>query len=104
MEWMIVGVILAVVLALLPAIKNWVQTVHCPKCGSWFTLKFVRFDVTDKVTGRDKDRMGWHSGIRGGFRTNHTSEQPFIREFGKARYLCAKCNLYLTIETHRDKR
>jgi hypothetical protein len=101
---MIWGIVICVALSLLPALLNWIKTVHCPKCGSWFTLQYVRFDVTDKVTGRDKNRLGWRPGFRGGFSTGHTSDQPFIREFGKARYLCTKCNLHLTIETHRDKR
>ncbi|MDR1895296.1 MAG: hypothetical protein LBR10_00715, partial [Prevotellaceae bacterium] len=97
-------IVIMVLISLIPVIRNWIQTHHCPKCGAWFSLQFVRFDVTDKVTGRDKMRNGWHSGLRGGWGSTHTSDQPFIREFGKARYVCTKCNLHLTIETHRDKR
>jgi ribosomal protein S27AE len=105
----IVGIGLLVLgVSLLPFILNWIKTVHCPKCGSWFTLEFVRFDVTDKVIGHDRTRHngGYRTGWRGGFGggTSHTRDNPFIREWGKARYLCKKCGLHLTIETHRDRR
>jgi ribosomal protein S27AE len=109
MEGLIVLSIIAVVaVPLIPVIMNWVRTHHCPKCGTWFMLEFVRFDVTDKVTGHDRlrnnggYRPGWRGGFGGG--TSFTNDNPFIREFGKARYLCKKCGLHLTIETHRDKR
>ena len=107
-SWIIWPMIIVGIISLIPIIINWAKTNHCPKCGSWFTLQFVRFDVTDKVIGHDRrgNRGGYRSGWRGGFFGNSTTsrDQPFIREWGKARYLCTKCNLHLTIETHRDKR
>lgn len=105
--WIFFGIVLAAI-PLIPVILNWIKTVHCPQCGSWFCLEFVRFDVTDKTIGHDKTRYnsGYRPGWRGGFGggTSHTSDNPFIREWGKARYLCKKCGLHLTLETHRDRR
>lgn len=105
----LVGLIILVPLALwaIPTILNWGKTVHCPKCGAWFTLTFVRFDVTDKTIARNKWRNsgGYRSGWKGGFfnGSSYTHDDPYIREWGKARYLCKKCGLHLTIETHRDR-
>jgi ribosomal protein S27AE len=102
------SIIVAGVVSLIPAIRNWVKTHRCPKCGTWFMLDLVRFDVTDKVTGHDSGGKhgGYLPGLRGGFGggLSSTKDNPFIREFGKARYLCKKCGFHLTIETHRDKR
>jgi len=105
--WIAICIVLACI-PLIPLVLNWVKTAHCPKCGAWFTLEFVRFDVTDKTIAHDKThyRSGYRPGWRGGFGggTSHTRDNPFIREWGKARYLCKKCGLHLTIETSRDRR
>jgi hypothetical protein len=104
----VISMIVTGAVALIRAIRNWVRTRHCPKCGTWFMLEFVHFDVTDKVTGHDSRQghggymPGWKGGIDGGL--SNTRDNPFIREFGKARYLCKKCGFHLTIETHQDKR
>jgi hypothetical protein len=100
--------ILGAVAAMIPRIIKWVKHNHCPRCHSWFTLQFVRFDVDKTITGHDKQknhsgyRPGWRGGFTGG--SSWTNDQPFIREFGKGRYLCTKCNLHLTIEESRDRR
>jgi hypothetical protein len=106
--WIIaLGIFVPLAIWAIPAILNWVKTVHCPKCGSWFTLEFVRFDVTDKTIAhnRRRDGGGYRPGWRGGFGggSSYTRDDPYIREWGKARYLCKKCGLHLTIETHRDR-
>jgi predicted RNA-binding Zn-ribbon protein involved in translation (DUF1610 family) len=104
----ILSIIASGVVAVIRGIANWVRTHHCPKCGAWFTLDFVRFDVTDKVTGHDSNQGhgGYTPGREGGYGGGmlKTRDNPFIREFGKARYLCKKCGFHLTIETHQDKR
>jgi hypothetical protein len=96
---------------LIGAFMNWLQTVRCPRCGAWFTLQFVRFDADAKikpVVGHNRTRhgggyrSGWRGGLFGGM--GHTSDDPFIREFGYDRYLCKKCNLHLSVESHRDRK
>jgi len=96
---------------MLDAFLRWLQTARCPRCKAWFALQFVRFDVDKSVkpvVGHDRRRHrggylpGWRGGLFGGLA--HTTDEPFVREWGHARYLCRRCNLHLTVETHRDRR
>ena len=87
---------LVVVLALAPLLINWLQHSRCPKCGKWFCLEYHSFEVTDKVVGHNRTRFG--GGRRGGIMkgglfwgSGHTRDDPFIREWGEARYICRSC-------------
>ncbi|MCL2139478.1 MAG: hypothetical protein FWH41_08120 [Treponema sp.] len=108
------GIILLIVLAILviyliPRIRKWARTKHCPNCGKWFCLNFQRFAVTDRVVGYNRKNSGWgHIGslIKGGFFFNRggTREDPFIREWGEAHYTCRSCGGTVTLyNVRRDK-
>jgi ribosomal protein L32 len=93
----------------LPAIKQWIRVSKCPKCGHWFCLELQSFYATDQVVGRDSK----NSVIGGLFRfigldiigSVKTKDQPFIREWGEAHYICRSCGKYVSVQNvRRDKR
>ena len=104
----IITVIVAAVIGLFltPHIINWTHTARCPKCGKWFCLEYHSFVVTDKVVGHNRTRFGggrrsgWRRGLFGS--TGHTRDDPFIREWGEARYICRACGRHVSI--HNVKR
>jgi DNA-directed RNA polymerase subunit RPC12/RpoP len=106
MNLIIVGGLVLLGISLIPHIINWVHTVHCPKCGKWFCLDFHSFVVTDKVVGHHRTRNGggYRNGWRGGgfFDNSRTKDDPFIREWGEARYICRACGRHISI--HNVKR
>lgn len=92
-----------------PKIKKWYLHHHCPHCKSWFTVKLVQFDADTVVEGHDQNGLfgGLFKslkflGLFGG--TTFTRDQPFLRKFGKGRYVCSKCGRDFFIEEHRDRR
>jgi predicted RNA-binding Zn-ribbon protein involved in translation (DUF1610 family) len=91
----------------LPAFFNWRKTVHCPKCGKWFRLEHQGFEVRDKVVGYSNTRYGGGLGNRFFARlflhASRTNADPFIREWGTARFLCENCGCQIMIDTKRDK-
>lgn len=103
-------ILFVIIIAFLkPKISKWYLQHHCPYCHSWFTVKRTGFEADTIVEGHDQ------TGIFGGlFKTlkifglftglSHTSDQPFLREFGKGQYICSKCEKYFFIEEHRDRR
>ena len=100
-------VILALlVIFLAPRVINWLHTARCYKCGKWFCLEYHSFVVTDKVVGHHRSnsgwgrRAGWKGGIIWGF--GRTKDDPFIREWGEARYICSACGRHISI--HNVKR
>ena len=110
MEIIISIVIIAILIAWLrPKIKKWYLHNHCPHCHSWFKTKLVQFDADTIVEGHDQNGLfgGLFKTLRlfglfGG--TTFTRDQPFLREFGKGKYLCSNCGRYYEIEEHRDRR
>jgi DNA-directed RNA polymerase subunit RPC12/RpoP len=107
MGFLTFGIIAVVAASLIPAIINWSKTHRCPKCGKWFCLEYHSFVVTDKTIGHNRERSGggYRSGWRGGFfgGNSHTRDDPFIREWGEARYICRACGRHISIMTHRDR-
>ena len=109
-ETIIAIIVIAILIAWLrPKIKKWYLHNHCPHCHAWFKVKLVQFDADTVVAGHDQN------GLFGGlFKTlklfglfggaTYTRDQPFLREFGKGRYLCSKCGRDFFIEEHRDRR
>ena len=94
-----------------PAFSRWVKTVRCPKCGRWFVLEFQGFDVSDKTVGHSSTSFGGgFGGLVGWLRTiifghaTRTNADPFIREWGTARFTCLKCGCKIEIDTRRDKK
>jgi hypothetical protein len=91
----------------LPAFFNWRKTVRCPKCGKWFCLEYQGFEVRDKVVGHSNTRYGGGLGnqffARLFLHASRTNADPFIREWGTARFLCKKCGCQIMIDTRRDK-
>jgi hypothetical protein len=57
------------VIRVIQAIANWLKTARCPQCGAWFSLGFVRFDVTEKTIANNNRRsnIGCCPGFKGGF-------------------------------------
>lgn len=106
MEYIVLGVLAILGILLIPHIINWTHTVHCPKCGKWFCLEYHSFVVTDKAIGHHRTRFGGghRSGWKGGgfFNTGRTYDDPFIREWGEARYICRACGRHISI--HNVKR
>jgi len=109
--------VLAVVAALIflitavPAFSRWARTVRCPRCGKWFELEYHGFDVSDKTVGHSSTSFG--GGIGGFFgrlwaiifgHATRTNADPFIREWGTARFTCLKCGCNIEIDTRRDKK
>ena len=102
-------IVLIIGIFLIPHIINWTLHNRCPKCGKWFTLDYHSFEVTDKVVGRNRTRFGGgrRSGLlRGGFfgGTGYTREDPFIREWGEARYICRACGRKVAIRNVKRDR
>jgi hypothetical protein len=101
-----VGTVIFLIIAL-PAFFNWRKTVRCPKCDKWFRLEYQGFEVRDKVVGHSNTRYGGGLGNRFFARlflhASRTNADPFIREWGTARFLCKKCGCQIMIDTRRDK-
>ena len=99
----IIALIVLVILGiyLIPRIINWTHTVHCPKCGKWFCLDYHSFVVTDKVVGHHRTRTGGGNAFKflgiSFFHRSHTRDDPFIREWGEARYICHACGRHISI-------
>jgi hypothetical protein len=100
MGWLILIILAVVAIPLIPVIARWLKFNHCPKCGGWFCLEFHDFVVTDKVVGHNRNRYGSGQmfrflGLR--FLSHSQSfDQPFIREWGEARYICKKCGRHVS--------
>jgi hypothetical protein len=69
-------------------------------------LEYHSFVVTDKVVGHNRTRYGGGRGFRflGVTFSHHsqTYDEPFIREWGEARYICRACGRHISI--HNVKR
>lgn len=111
MAELIIAIIVIVILIswISPKIKKWYLHHHCPHCKSWFSVKLIQFDADTVVEGHDQNGLfgGLFKslkflGLFGG--TSYTKDNPFLREFGKGRYLCSKCGRDFFIEEHRDRR
>ncbi|MDR2019302.1 MAG: hypothetical protein LBQ14_00880 [Treponema sp.] len=91
----------------LPAFFNWRKTVRCPGCRKWFRLDYQGFEVRDKVVGHSSTRYGGGLGNRFFARLflhrSRTNADPFIREWGTARFLCKNCGCQILIDTRRDR-
>jgi hypothetical protein len=91
----------------LPPFLNWRKTVRCLGCRKWFRLEFRNFDVRDKVVGHSSTRYGGGLGSRFFARlflhAARTNADPFIREWGTARFVCKNCGCLISIETRRDR-
>jgi DNA-directed RNA polymerase subunit RPC12/RpoP len=106
----LIALIAAVILGifLVPRIARWARTVHCPKCGKWFCLKFHSFVVTDSTMAQRTVRTLGGSifeflGLSFLGRM-YTREDPYIREWGEARYICRACGRHISIrDTKRDR-
>jgi hypothetical protein len=68
MGWFFLLALLGVGISRLPAIMNWVKTVHCPVCGKWFCLEYHNFIVTDRAIAHNFQQRdgGYRNGLRGG--------------------------------------
>jgi hypothetical protein len=92
---------------ILPAFFNWRKTVRCPRCRKWFRLDYQGFEVRDKVVGHSSTRYGGGLGNRLFARLflhrSRTNADPFIREWGTARFLCRNCGCQILIDTRRDR-
>jgi hypothetical protein len=101
-----VGAVLFLIIVL-PSFLNWRKTVRCPQCGKWFRLEYKGFDVRDKVVGQSNTRYGGGLGNRFVARlllhTSRTNADPFIREWGTARFRCGNCACQILIDTKRDR-
>jgi DNA-directed RNA polymerase subunit RPC12/RpoP len=106
-----IGAVITLSIAL-PSFFRFRKTVRCPKCRSWFKLEFQGFDVSDKVVGHSSSTFGG-GGVGGllgrfaGFVFGHasrTNADPFIREWGTAHFVCAKCGCHIEIDTRRDRK
>jgi hypothetical protein len=103
-------IFIVILIVLIPRIRNWYIHHHCPRCHSWFTLHLDHFDVEHTIDGHDKNGMngGALPALRnGGFPLGlltRSRDRPFLKEFGKGRYLCSKCGLHYTIEESRERR
>ena len=106
-----VGIVILLVCAI-PAWRRWVRTVRCPECHKWFKLLYLGFEVRDKVVGHSSTRFG--GGAAGGiFRgifgllfanASRSNADPFIREWGVARFRCERCGCRIEIDTRRDRK
>jgi len=100
----IIGAVLVLFLA--PIIINRLRYSHCPKCGKWFCLEYHSFVVTDKVVGHNRTHTGGGNAFRlfgvSLLHRSHTRDDPFIREWGEARYICRACNRHVSF--HNVKR
>ena len=110
MELIIASIVIIIIgIVLIPRIINWSHSARCPKCGKWFCLEYHSFVVTDKVVSQNTTRFGGgrRSGLlRGGFfwGTGHTKADPFIREWGEARYICRECGRKVAIRNVKRDR
>ncbi len=111
MAELIIAIIVIVILIswISPKIKKWYLHHHCPHCHSWFSVKLIQFNADTVVEGHDQNGLfaGLFKslkflGLFGG--TSYTKDNPFLREFGKGRYLCSKCGRDFFIDEHRDRR
>jgi DNA-directed RNA polymerase subunit RPC12/RpoP len=80
---------------------DWLKYSRCPKCGKWFHMEFHSFvNITDRVVGRSRTRYGGgrRAGWQGGGFGNvfRTDDDPFIREWGEARYICRACGRHVS--------
>jgi len=93
-------IVVVIILFLAPHIINWLRYSRCPKCGKWFCLEYHSFEVTDKVVGHHRTRTGGGSAFRlFGISLVHrsrTRDDPFIREWGEARYICRACGRHVS--------
>jgi hypothetical protein len=100
------GALIFLIIAL-PAFLNWRKTVRCPRCRKWFRLAYQAFDVRDKVVGHSSTRYGGGLGNRFFARlflhASRTNADPYIREWGTARFVCKNCGCQIMIDTKRDK-
>jgi len=91
MGLVVLGCLVVLGIFLTPHIISWAHTVHCPKCGKWFCLEYHSFVVTDKTVGHHKTRTGGGNAFRlfglAFLHRSYTRDDPFIREWGEARYL-----------------
>jgi len=87
--------VFSVLAYLIRRFRNWLRTVHCPKCGKWFCLNYHSFVATDQVVSQNSTNFGGgsHAGWQGGdfWQMGRTNADPFIREWGEARYICRAC-------------
>jgi hypothetical protein len=64
--------------------------------------------VTDKVVGHNKTHHGGGHGVRflgvSFAHRSQTHDEPFIREWGEARYICRSCGRHVSIyNVKRDR-
>jgi len=108
MGFIILIILVVIGIALAPHIINWTHTVHCPKCGKWFCLEYHSFEVTDKVVGHNRNHFNF--GRRGGWRggpfwsAGRSKGDPFIREWGEARYICRACGRKVAVRNVKRDR
>jgi hypothetical protein len=101
-----VGVLIFLII-ILPVFLNWRKTMRCPRCRKWFMLELQTFDVRDKLIGHSSTRYGGGLGnrlfARVFLQVSRTNADPFIREWGTARFICKNCECLINIETRRDR-
>jgi len=112
-DWRVLSAVAVIIFAItvLPSVFRWIKTVRCPKCKKWFKLDYSGFDVRDKVVGHSSTSFG--GGLGGIFGRLHafifghatrTNADPFIREWGTARFYCTKCGCNIELDTRRDRK
>ena len=102
---------LVFIITITPAIFRWRKTVRCPKCKKWFKLEYHGFEVRDKAVGHSSTSFGGGiGGLLGRLQAiifghaTRTNADPFIREWGTARFTCLKCGCDIEIDARRDKK
>jgi len=93
---------------LINRIRNWLRIARCPKCGKWFCLDYHSFVVTDKVVSQNSTNFGGGHlpGWQGGsfWNMGRTNADPFIREWGEARYICRACKRKVSFRNVKQDR
>jgi len=88
--------------------RNWLRKARCPKCSKWFCLDYHSFVVTDKVVSQNSNNFGtghlpgWEGGSF--WTMGHSNADPFIREWGEARYICRACKRRISIRNVKQDR
>ncbi|MCL2609226.1 MAG: hypothetical protein FWD94_04905 [Treponema sp.] len=112
MIYVLAAAALILVAVFLPAFFRWRRTVRCPECKKWFALEFIAFDVQNHAVGQSSSSFG--GGVAGGIfgyvsalifgHASRTNADPFLREWGTARFVCKKCGCNVELDTRRDKK